>query len=59
MNVKEIHLTVLSVSSSAGCAGADSFQDPCSPVLWEVWRRDAEKNTGKKLERVNGRGKTE
>lgn len=56
MNVKEIHPTVLSVSSSAGCAGADSFQDP---VLWEVWRRDAEKNTGKKLERVNGRGKTE
>lgn len=47
------------MSSSAGCAGADSFQDPCSPVLWEVWRRDAEKNTGKKLERVNGRGKTE
>lgn len=49
MSASEIHPTVLSVSSSAGRAGADSFHDPCSPVLWEVWRMDAEKNIGKKI----------
>lgn len=37
------------MSSRAGHAGADSFQDLCSLVLWEVWRGDAEKNSGKKI----------